>query len=486
MTIIDAIRDSALFRPLFKDLDTWRNWEMALKAMDALPMTEDELVAFRQLTHRHNPPTTPAREVWFVKGRRGGGSWTIAVKGSYLACFKDYKPYLAPGERAVIVIVATDRKQSRVIMRYINAILNSVPMLAALIERQDVESIDLSNGVTIEIMTASFRTIRGYTIVAALCDEMAFWRSEESANPAAEVLAALRPAMATVPGSVLLCIGSPYKRSGPLYEAWRRHFGQEDSPVLVFQASTRTMNPTVPEWVIDEAFERDPINASAEYMAEFRSDVGSFLDLDSIERAIESGRQERPPQVGIQYVAFADPSGGSRDSFSLAIAHKATYRPPRNRQEDEDQQRQPPRVVLDLCRAVQPPFSPDAVVKEFCDVLKSYRCWSVTGDRYSMSWVVEAFARHGIVYKHSELTKSELYLECLPLFMTGCVEMLDIKRLTMELLGLERRTGRSGKDSVDHGPSANSHDDMANSCCGALSLCTQRTATVRMVHLTGW
>ena len=67
--------------------------------------------------------------------------------------------------------------------------------------------------------------------------------------------------------------------------------------------------------------------------------------------------------------------------------------------------------------------------------------------------------------------------------MCGTVELLDSKRLTMELMGLERRTGRSGKDSVDHPP--NAHDDYANAACGALSLVTAHRPTVKMVKLTG-
>jgi hypothetical protein len=140
-------------------------------------------------------------------------------------------------------------------------------------------------------------------------------------------------------------------------------------------------------------------------------------------------------------------------------------------------------VVLDVCRGIVPPFSPDEVVKEFCAVLRSYHCSQVFGDRYSAEWCRSSFARQGIVYKHSELTASELYLESLPLFMTGCVELLDIRKLTMELMQLERRTGRSGKDSVSHPP--NGHDDMANSACGALTLCIQHKAEVHMQKLLG-
>src|SRR5580700_4975679 len=102
-------------------------------------------------------------------------------------------------------------------------------MLKALIVRETAEAIDLKNGVTIEILTASFRTVRGYTLIAALCDEIAFWRSDESANPDSEIIGAIRPAMATIPGAMLLCASSPYARRGELYQTFRRYHGQDDA-----------------------------------------------------------------------------------------------------------------------------------------------------------------------------------------------------------------------------------------------------------------
>jgi hypothetical protein len=401
VTIIEAIQDPALFRPLFKDLSTWATWLVVLKAIFGLRMDRTERTRFTSLTGRETPPTTQVEECWLVVGRRGGKSFIVAIIAAFLACFRDYKPYLGPGERGVIMLTATDRKQARVIMRYLMAILNTVPMLAAMIERQDAESIDLDNGISIEIMTGSYRTIRGRTVVAFVGEETSYWRSEDSANPDAEVLAGVRPAMSTIPNAILIYIGSPYRRAGVMYEAYKKHYGQNDSPILVVQADTRTMNPTVRQSVIDRAMEADPAAAQSEYYAQFRNDIGSFLDRDSIERSIEVGRLERPPQPGIQYVAFCDPSGGAHDSMTLGIAHRVTYRVTRSAQEELAQRQQAPRVALDVIRGVHPPFSPDSVVKEFCEVLRTYHCSSVTGDRYSMEWVREAFARQGIVYTHS-------------------------------------------------------------------------------------
>lgn len=156
-----------------------------------------------------------------------------------------------------------------------------------------------------------------------------------------------------------------------------------------------------------------------------------------------------------------DPSGGASDAFTLAIAHACGKR-----------------LVLDVCRAVRPPFDPSQVTAEFSQLLKQYGCYTVQGDRYSAEWVVAAFRSHGIHYQQSERTKSEIYLEIVPQFATGAVQLLDIRTLITELRQLERRTARGGRDIVDHPPRG--HDDLANAACGALFMVSRKSAPIDM------
>ena len=69
-------------------------------------------------------------------------------------------------------------------------------------------------------------------------------------------------------------------------------------------------------------------------------------------------------------------------------------------------------------------------------------------------------------YEPAEKSKSELYVDLLPLINSGAVDLLDHDRLVMQMTSLERRTSRGGKDSIDHAPGA--HDDIANAVAGAL------------------
>ena len=95
--------------------------------------------------------------------------------------------------------------------------------------------------------------------------------------------------MATIPGAILLCASSPYARKGALFDAYRKHFGKDGDPILVWHAPTRDMNPCVPQAVIDAATERDPAHAAAEYLAEFRSDIESFIKFPEVERCVATG-----------------------------------------------------------------------------------------------------------------------------------------------------------------------------------------------------
>jgi phage terminase large subunit-like protein len=227
-TILDAMADSRVFGRWFGG-PSWGAWKAFLAAVFALPMSPDLLAIYQRHTGRTAPPTAPVREAWCVVGRRGGKSRIAALVAVWLAAFRDYGVVLTTGERALVMVIAADRRQARVVLRYIIRFLEGVPELAGLIERRTAEALHLTNGISIEVHTASFRAVRGYTIVGAICDEIAFWPSEDSANPDTEILNALRPAMATVPGALLLCISSPYARRGALWEAYRAHYGQEDA-----------------------------------------------------------------------------------------------------------------------------------------------------------------------------------------------------------------------------------------------------------------
>ena len=94
--------------------------------------------------------------------------------------------------------------------------------------------------------------------------------AEASSNSDAEVLAALLPAMATIPGfAPPRGRQSPMAAAASLWRTYERHFGKP-GPVLVWHAPTRVMNPLLPASEIERAYAADPARACCEYDAQFR------------------------------------------------------------------------------------------------------------------------------------------------------------------------------------------------------------------------
>jgi hypothetical protein len=468
-TIIDAIENPKLFGslPRFKKLQTWTSWLVVLKAIFGLPMAADDLVLFTNHTGRTSPPIGGSKETYLIIGRRGGKSFISALITCFIACFIDFKPYITVGETLVVMCLARDKEQARIVFRYVKAILNYIPALHSMIVDQRTDEIELTTGVTIMVKASDFGGVRGPTIACVVADEIAFWPSQ-GANPDDEVLSAIRPAMATIPDAKLLCISTGYAQVGALYDAHKQHYGKDDDDVLVWQADTASMNPTISQKFIDNELEKDPQAGRAEWLGLFREDVTAAFPLELIEACIVIGRSQILPAPNVSYFGFVDPSGGRKDQFTVAIAHYLY---------GED------KILLDAVQAVRPPFDPSEVVKDFCEFLEPYGITNVVGDNYGGEWPVAEFAKHGVSYQLSELTKSELYLSLIPTMTSKKVELLDNEKLKTELRRLERRTGRSGKDAIDH-PTRGS-DDIANSVAGAVWLASQNDGNLALLESYG-
>ena len=308
----------------FFPMPTWRPWYLLAAAAFGLThglSAEDEAFILKCLG-RKELPREPATGLRLVIGRRGGKSRFTSFLAVFLAAFRDYTNMLAPGERGTVMVICPDRKQARVVLGHIAAFLEH-PMLAGLVASRTQEGLHLTNGVSIEVHSKSYRTVRGYTIVAFILDEAAMLPTDDSAEPDTELIAALEPAMLTVPGAIGMLIGSPHARRGAFWKDYRQHYyGVDGDPVLVWQADTRTMNPSVSAAYIAKAYAEDDVIARSEFGAQFRSDLEAFISREVLESVTVPDRRELPPTSGVEYAAFVDPSGGAADSMTLAIAHR--------------------------------------------------------------------------------------------------------------------------------------------------------------------
>lgn len=178
--------------------DSWRAWRILLIAAMGEPLLDDERETFTTLTGREREPLQRVNEFVAVVGRRGGKSRAMAVLATYIAGLCDHTDALVPGERGVLLCMALDQKVAKIILEYAYACFERSPILKQLIASKTSDSIELTNGVSLEVRPASFRKLRGPTYVACICDELAYWYTESSyANPDVEVINAVSPGLAT-------------------------------------------------------------------------------------------------------------------------------------------------------------------------------------------------------------------------------------------------------------------------------------------------
>jgi hypothetical protein len=451
LTIVDAMRDANLLGAGLGDAVSWSTWLLVLRAAFALPMSPDERDIFRAVAGDRDLPTQRVKELWCIAGRRSGKTRIAAAISVFVAALEQHR--LASGEMGHVLLLAASRSQAGVAYGYVLGFLESSAILRQQIVSTTANEVRLKGNIVIGVHAGSYRTVRGRTLLAVVGDETSFWRDESSASPDVEVYRACAPALAAS-GGVWVGISTPYRKLGLLYQRWRDHFAQSGDDVLVVQGSSRTFNGTLDPAVIERAKASDPEAGESEWEGGFRSDIAAFLSDESIEDAIDHARPlELPPRSGprsgLRYFGLCDPSGGRHDAFTLCIAHKEQGR-----------------FIADLIRGATPPFDPRVVVNEHAAVLKEYGLRRVRADNYSAGWAETAFRDAGIAYERSELAKSQLYLEVLPLFMRGVISIPNHARLIRELRLLERRATRIGRDLVDHG--RNGSDDFSNVLAGAL------------------
>ena len=449
--------------------NTWKYWRVLLIACMGEVLTDEERVLFKEVTGREHEPGEPVVELWCILGRRAGKTRAISILAAYLAVFVDYSDVLAPGERACLPIMSASMWQAQKAYGFLYGLFTEIPALRELVIGTTADTISLSTHVDIECRPASFRTIRGATFCTVIADEVAFWRSEQSANPDVEILNGVRPGLATTNGQ-LFAITSPWGRSGEAYKAFDQHYGEKGDPeILVVRGETKKFNPTISDKIIARAYRRDPIAAATEYGGEFRSDLESYISVETLRQHIIPGRLELPPPANMQErfnerYAFIDAAGGTGgDAMALAIAHAEV-------RDDGDYV-----IILDLIRE-RSRFNPEEYVAQLCQLLRAYGIDCVVGDAWGSQFVREQFEKRNIKYQlvgevdDEWKSKSDLYRQLVPLLNSpGRLELLDNDKMVAQFVGLERKTTRgSNRDAIDHTPGG--HDDSSNAVAGALLL----------------
>lgn len=431
-----------------------------LKSIYGLPLLGEEASIYRRATGREDYIPREHNEATILVGRRGGKTSKIAVP---IACYEAFRNHKLPrGERAEIVLIAPVLDQARIAFRFVRNYLQSSPVLSAEISSIRENKIHLRNGITIGCYPCSLVAVRGAAVVAAICDEVAFWPHKQTAsNPEEEVFAALRPAMSTFPHPKLIKISTPFKKEGIL---WKEYQQRVRLPFPVWQLSSPETNPGLrPEMMERFREQSGEERFRREFLAEFTDSVNAWTVPEQIDACVVDGRTNLPPVSGGRYLAAVDPAF-QRNNFALAVLHKT----------------QEGTIVIDVIRrwagTRSAPLGFERVMKEIAQIVKPYGVRKIVGDQYCAPVIGQEFEKLGFQYEEvnfSHGTRERLFSNLKHLMIQQKIELLDDPNSLGQLRSLEEHKTSSGNLEIctPHG----TKDDLAVAIAlGAFKLCEQR------------
>ena len=229
LTILEFIRHPQLLN----DQSNSMVQDLMLKAIYGLGLDDAEQELFRAFTGR-DYVACEQQEATIIAGRRSGKTARIGARIALYEAFRNH--HIPRGERAYVLLIAAFVDQAHLAFDYICRDIRSSPVLLAKVRKFRKNEIVLRNGVTIICCPCSSVSIRGKNVITAVCDEVCFWRNEETAaHSDVEVLAAIRPSMITFPNAKLIKV----RRHMPSAALSGTNFGAAVNSTIPFFRSQR-------------------------------------------------------------------------------------------------------------------------------------------------------------------------------------------------------------------------------------------------------
>ena len=415
-----------------------------LKSIYGLELDVDELDFYCRATGSKTYDPREQREITAIIGRRGGKTRLAAQIAVYEA-IRDHK--LPPGERAFILVIAPVLKQAQIAFDYVRKYLNRSPELSQLVVKERKSEIELRNGITIACQPCSQITVRGYSVVCAICDELGFWVHEETAaNPEREVIAALRPAMATLTKTKLIKISTPCRKEGIL---WHDFQERESLPYPVWQASSKEMNPTLSDDFLEGAQRENNEHFRREYLAEFTDSLVGWITWEILEPCIVRGCREFPRVSNGTYVAAVDPAFTHSD-FGFAILHRS------------DNEHINVAFAARWTGTRNAPLNLESVSIQINDVLQRFGINSLVGDQHCFPVLRQHFEKAGLFYREfrfGDHSRASIFGNLRQLIAQQKISFVDEPELLRQLRSLDEIRTTNG--NIDIRPPSSSKDDMA-------------------------
>jgi len=271
----------------------------------------DPVVSVKETRTEVGDISVPEGHQYVANGMTNHNSSISAMIAAYemYKLLKKYNPqaYYGTPEGAPIQIcsIATSKDQAALLYKEVRRHFNNCNFFSqfmgnetqtqALFHTPQDQDNEGAPSVRITFYSSVAKGIRGSANIVAIMDEVAFFNTSGQAS-ASEVYQALNPSLAqfspkdpddaSIPigdseGRMIL-ISSPYAKQGLFYEQYEMALsgGPGSKGLLMIQAPTWEVNPTIPHNYFEKEYEKNPIAFTTEFGAEFTDKVKSWIERD--------------------------------------------------------------------------------------------------------------------------------------------------------------------------------------------------------------
>jgi hypothetical protein len=370
------------------------------------------------------------RQLVLRVGRRGGKSLSACKLAVAFGIFGAWK--VPPGELATIAIVSVSLGEAQSKIKIIRAMLDALGIPIAKSTATEIEVAD--RPVAFRCMAANMRTAVGFGAVLIIVEEAARLRDDVTGqNPCSEIVASLRPSLATFRGSRLLLISSPLGSSDFHAEQFQR--GDTDDQMVAW-APSWIANPTLTEEET-RLLEPDPRVHAREFGAIPQAGVLSAFDAADVDRAYA-------PRGDVlrrhRRVMAIDQSSGSRDLFGFLVAGWADL---------ESGERV---LLVDEVGSFRPDeireLGIEVVIGVLAEKARRAGAFQVFGDQRESMLMRPAFRRAGLVFREMTWTsasKPRAVARLRRWLLEGKLALPPHAQLRREMHVFEERIGPDGQ-----------------------------------------
>lgn len=399
-----------------------------------------------------NMPVGVRDVVAAVCGGRGGKSYVlVALRLVWGMLVRDLSS-LAPGQRAVALVVAPNEELRQEVVNYALGAFRSKPELAALLRLpRGTKDDDVVSEFTIRRPDGQFVTFRGGVATAGgyggrgksltdfAMDEAAFFRDRSSKVNDQDIFNAASPRV--LPGGQTIVASTPWAEAGMLYETWRENFGKPTN-ALVAHAPTTTLNGS--EWVarlVERETRKDPDNAAREFGARFMAGGTTvFYEPSLIEAMIDDSLSVDVPRECLpgESVAAGGDLGFRSNSSALAITHQ--------NEANEILLAELLEQVPDLAAGKK--LKPREVLSGWAERLQHHAVASVMADQHYIEVAREDLEETGVTVVDAPASPDEVHVRCRQLMRSGRLKIPRHDRLIRQLKEVQGRPMPGGKMQI--------------------------------------